>query len=100
MNRDFTLPFDTERAECRIRRIPQRFFYYDEMRPSAERWDAASKVHAACNACAVREQCLKYAIDTHQEGGVWGGKTDSERKQIRRARYRLQVARQDGRIFQ
>lgn len=26
-----------------------------------------------CSACPVRQECLDYAIDTRQDGGIWGG---------------------------
>lgn len=34
--------------------------------------------------CEVRKECLKFALDTHQDEGVWGGLTDGERKTLRR----------------
>jgi hypothetical protein len=33
---------------------------------------------AACGECAIKDMCLKLAIDSGQELGVWGGKTEEE----------------------
>lgn len=37
---------------------------------------------AVCSTCPVREQCLAFALDTQQKFGVWGGKTEAERRKI------------------
>jgi len=37
----------------------------------------------ACSYCFVRRQCLKYALDNDIEHGVWGGKTEGERKRMK-----------------
>lgn len=42
-----------------------------------------------CDACPIREECGEFAIATNQEGGMWGGMTDNERKDERKVRYRL-----------
>lgn len=39
---------------------------------------------AVCRACPVREVCLEYALE-HGELGVWGGTTERERREQRRA---------------
>lgn len=49
--------------------------------PRAIRQTAEAK--AVCAGCPVIEQCLRYALDTYQEG-VWGGTTDDERKALRK----------------
>lgn len=41
---------------------------------------------AVCSACPVREQCLGFALDTQQKFGVWGGRTEAERRKILRER--------------
>lgn len=35
---------------------------------------------AVCAACAVRRQCLEFALATNQAHGVWGGMTAEERR--------------------
>ncbi len=44
----------------------------------------AEQAKAICRGCVVREECLQFALATHQEFGVWGGTTESERRTIRR----------------
>lgn len=34
---------------------------------------------ALCGACAVRQLCLSWAVDTEEEFGIWGGATARER---------------------
>lgn len=39
-----------------------------------------------CAGCPVAEECLEYALATKSQDGVWGGKTERERKTILRER--------------
>ncbi|WTJ01515.1 WhiB family transcriptional regulator (plasmid) [Streptomyces sp. NBC_00015] len=41
---------------------------------------------AVCNQCPVRAECLAYALDQRIEFGVWGGKTERERRAMLRRR--------------
>lgn len=41
-----------------------------------------------CMACEVRAECLGYALADPSLLGVWGGKSERERRAIRRARDR------------
>jgi WhiB family redox-sensing transcriptional regulator len=34
--------------------------------------------------CTVIDKCLQYAIDNGEHRGIWGGKTERERKELRR----------------
>jgi WhiB family redox-sensing transcriptional regulator len=40
------------------------------------------KAKALCGACAVRRQCLQYAISGDEADGVWGGLTGDERSRV------------------
>ncbi len=53
----------------------------------------AGEAKAICASCPVAEQCLEYAIETHQPDGVWGGLTAIERHRLVRRRQR--VAREE-----
>ena len=44
----------------------------------------AERAKSICQGCVVREECLQFALATHQEFGVWGGTTESERRALRR----------------
>lgn len=37
---------------------------------------------AACARCEVAEECLKYALENTITHGIWGGKTESQRKKM------------------
>jgi WhiB family redox-sensing transcriptional regulator len=39
-----------------------------------------------CNGCPVREECLEYAVERKERFGIWGGKSERERRAIRRER--------------
>lgn len=47
---------------------------------------------AVCRACPVRQPCLEFALATNQEFGIWGGRTEEERRSMRRARRRSAIA--------
>ena len=51
-----------------------------------DRGASARQAKAVCKGCAVREQCLEYALDNGENYGVWGGTTERDRRRIRRAR--------------
>jgi WhiB family redox-sensing transcriptional regulator len=40
----------------------------------------------ACNGCEVEVKCLEFALEFNEEFGVWGGKSERERRKIRRQR--------------
>lgn len=46
---------------------------------------------AICAECPVRTACLQYALDSDQRDGIWGGMTERELAELRRARKRLAV---------
>lgn len=43
----------------------------------------AQAAQAICRGCAVREQCLDYALENREMFGVWGGLTEPERRRLR-----------------
>ena len=49
-----------------------------------EQWESARAAKSACMACAVRIECLDYALATSQEWGVWGGMTPTQRRALKR----------------
>jgi len=48
-----------------------------------------ARAKAVCARCPVAAQCLRYALATGQEYGVWGGTSEEERRAMRR---RLRVS--------
>jgi len=47
-----------------------------------------AQAKAICASCEVCEQCLEWALATHQDAGIWGGLTEDERRALRRKRQR------------
>lgn len=48
--------------------------------------DDFKSAKAVCAACAVRAECLEYALATEQRFGVWGGTSERERRKLRAGR--------------
>ena len=52
------------------------------------RGESARDAKQVCARCAVREECLEYALQWEPLCGVWGGLSERERRQLRRDRAR------------
>jgi WhiB family redox-sensing transcriptional regulator len=39
-----------------------------------------------CGECKVQSECLEYAVERKERFGIWGGKSERERRAIRRER--------------
>src|ERR1700753_3043284 len=55
---------------------PELFFPITASGPSARQIEAAK---AVCHRCGVQDQCLHYALESHQSYGVGGGASEEER---------------------
>jgi WhiB family redox-sensing transcriptional regulator len=40
---------------------------------------------AVCGSCEVQDECLDFAMETRQPYGIWGGRSEAERAELRRA---------------
>ncbi|EHN74513.1 regulatory protein [Streptomyces coelicoflavus ZG0656] len=69
-----------EHAACRTE-DPDLFFPIGTTGPAALQTEQAK---AVCRTCPVREQCLRWALDTGQTLGVWGGTSELERRAVKR----------------
>jgi WhiB family redox-sensing transcriptional regulator len=76
------------RARCKDE-DPELFFPIGTTGPAAIQAEMAK---AVCARCDVRELCLEWALATGQDSGVWGGTSEEERRALRRARRRGQLA--------
>lgn len=72
-----------QRANCRDVRDPDLFFPVGTTGSALEQTEQAKSI---CRACEVRQQCLDWALETHQESGVWGGLAEEERRALLRRR--------------
>jgi len=48
------------------------------------RGEPVARAKVVCAACAVRGECLAYALADDQLQGVWGGMSDADRRAMRR----------------
>lgn len=51
-----------------------------------ERGDPHMDQKRLCGACPVREVCLEDALSRGEQHGIWGGTSERQRRQMRRAR--------------
>lgn len=51
-----------------------------------ERGASLKRARAICAECPVREQCLEHALTQPEKCGIWGGKSEKERRVMRRER--------------
>ena len=71
-------------AAC-IDEDPELFFPVGSTGPALEQVEEAK---AICERCPVTQPCLEWALETHQDSGVWGGLSEDERRSVRRSRQR------------
>lgn len=70
------------RAEAACRdKDPELFFPVGNTGTSLQQIEEAK---AVCRNCKVIDACLKWALDTNQDSGVWGGLSEDERRALKR----------------
>ncbi|WP_285774588.1 WhiB family transcriptional regulator [Microtetraspora sp. NBRC 13810] len=67
-----------EKAACRD--LDPEIFFPIGAAPAVSQLRQARRI---CGACSVRGQCLRYALETGQQAGIWGGATEGERRAMR-----------------
>ncbi len=76
-------PFDPDetpwRKEANCRGLDPDLFY-------PERGVSTREAKEVCRGCVVREECLEFALANGEKFGIWGGKSERERRRIRKAR--------------
>lgn len=50
-----------------------------------ERGYPARTAKEVCAACPVRSECLNYALENDERFGIWGGLSELERREFRKA---------------
>lgn len=55
---------------------------YESKKERIEREEIAKKI---CGQCAVRAECLNFALRIREQHGVWGGLNEKERKQLKKS---------------
>jgi WhiB family redox-sensing transcriptional regulator len=72
--------------EAACRGVDAELFY-------PERGESTRLAKAVCARCDVRLDCLGYALDNGEKFGIWGGRSERERRRIRR---QLRLADQES----
>jgi WhiB family redox-sensing transcriptional regulator len=67
-------------AACRDE-DPDLFFPIGDSGPALLQIDEAK---AVCRRCPVTEQCWRWALESGQDFGVWGGLSEAERRAMQR----------------
>ncbi|MER5784699.1 WhiB family transcriptional regulator [Streptomyces mobaraensis] len=67
---------------------PDLFFPIGTGAPALAQAEGAKSV---CARCPVREECLRWAVETRQEYGVWGGTSEGDRRELLRGTGRRRV---------
>ncbi|MDE0700060.1 MAG: WhiB family transcriptional regulator [Acidimicrobiaceae bacterium] len=69
------------RAACRG---PQSAIFFPPASPERRDEKRARERHAKaiCETCTVRDDCLAHALSIREQHGIWGGLSESERRQL------------------
>ncbi len=67
-------------ANC-IGADPEIFFASDQKADV----EIVKKAKAKCSSCLAQVACLRYALETDQNHGIWGGQTEKERRMLKRS---------------
>lgn len=65
---------------------PELFFPIGNTGPAVLQIEEAK---AVCRRCEVQETCLKWALRSGQDFGVWGGASEDERRALKRRNRRM-----------
>ena len=68
---------------------PELFFPIGNTGPALLQIEEAK---AVCRRCEVMDTCLRWALDTGQDAGVWGGLSEDERRALKRRNARARRA--------
>ena len=68
------------RAAC-LNEDPELFFPIGDTGPAVLQIEEAK---AVCQRCLVIDTCLEWALESGQDSGVWGGRSEIERRTLKR----------------
>jgi WhiB family redox-sensing transcriptional regulator len=66
------------RAAC-LDESPELFFPIGNAGPALLKIEAAK---AVCGRCEIAAECLRWAVESRQDAGVWGGLSADERRAL------------------
>lgn len=56
--------------------------FYPEIKNQIDSQEAAYVARVVCKDCPLKMECLEWALH-HEKYGIWGGTTDTQRKELR-----------------
>jgi WhiB family transcriptional regulator, redox-sensing transcriptional regulator len=68
-----------DHAQCRG--ADSTIFFHTEGEQGRAHLDRVERAKEMCRGCAVVAQCRDHALATREPYGIWGGLTESERRQ-------------------
>lgn len=71
------------KAEARCAGVDPELFF-------SEKSESLDDARAVCALCPVQPECLEYALAGAEKHGLWGGKSERQRRTLRAARFRAQ----------
>lgn len=82
-----TLAIRTETEQWQLKaacRGPQArvFFPPAQFERKDEKSEREQRAKSICASCAVRKDCLDYALRIREQHGIWGGLSENERKTL------------------
>ena len=83
-------PMDWRSKAACLDKDPELFFPVGNTGPALLQIEEAK---AVCRSCEVVDTCLKWAMESGQDSGVWGGMSEDERRAIKRRQSRSRVRR-------
>lgn len=78
----FHWPTWRDQAACR-NNDPELFFPHGT---TGQALDQIEQAKAVCRQCPVINACLEWALQTNEQHGVWGGRSEEERRGMARRR--------------
>lgn len=51
-----------------------------------ERGASTREAKEVCRGCVVQDECLEFALSNGEKFGIWGGRSERERRRVRRQR--------------
>lgn len=66
-----------DRGLCRTHPDPDLWF--------PERGESVVEAKEICQVCPVRSECLEHAVRYGEKHGIWGGRSERERRRMRKA---------------
>lgn len=69
------------RARCRDSHA-HLFFPRSAVERKEERENRERRAQAICRVCTVTQECLDFALDIQEPYGIWGGRTEAQRREL------------------